>query len=593
MKKGFISITIIYSFLLIFIFTLLTLLVLYTRKSRLVDSISNEAKEQLYITTTEETNYETIHFTYDSTAQTGQQLEIDRDGYYFIEAYSAEDSNEKATYASGYIYLTRNDYILIYVGGASDSDKSTDVRYFSTMDNTTDILRNSSESRRARILYAGSGYANSFISGYAGMNAVLSSSSDNIGYITKHYSGKYFLDGKITENVTILKNNQATNGKVDITYIGKSLSKKNTSLSNVRYIKDCINGNSTNVNNHWTEIQAIKDGENIALNKAVTGTSPQNNGSTHSYSNMVDGQINNITTSSGWGRSTSSGNQCVTIDLGTTYNLDEIAVWHYYLDKRSYYKNVTYVSATNENNSWTTVLNESSIETSQGKRISAYSDPTNGYITRGLVVWYDGNVHTSPWKNLFTSGTYNGIVSGTTRGNNYLSFNGTSSYVRVGNLNNSNFTIEAVIMSDENTNDEQYILSNFEDGGYTLSIDDEYKFNASIYANTANEVKTVKTPTEIVANKIYSVTATYDENELQLYTLGNLKSYLPLNDSIKEPTNNTNLIIGADPLGNFPQTINPHYFKGKVYSVRIYNSALTEDEIYHNYLVDKRSFGLE
>ena len=48
MKKGFISMTIVYSFLLIFIFTLLALLLLYTQKSRLVDSIVNESKEQIY-----------------------------------------------------------------------------------------------------------------------------------------------------------------------------------------------------------------------------------------------------------------------------------------------------------------------------------------------------------------------------------------------------------------------------------------------------------------------------------------------------------------------------------------------------------------
>ena len=47
MKKGFISMTIIYSFLLIFIFTLLALLVLYTQKSRLVDTIVYQAKDKI------------------------------------------------------------------------------------------------------------------------------------------------------------------------------------------------------------------------------------------------------------------------------------------------------------------------------------------------------------------------------------------------------------------------------------------------------------------------------------------------------------------------------------------------------------------
>ena len=48
MKKGFISMTIVYSFLLVFIFTLLAFLLLYTQKSRLLDSIVNESKEELY-----------------------------------------------------------------------------------------------------------------------------------------------------------------------------------------------------------------------------------------------------------------------------------------------------------------------------------------------------------------------------------------------------------------------------------------------------------------------------------------------------------------------------------------------------------------
>lgn len=48
MKKGFISITVIYSFLLLFVFTLLAMLTLYTQKTRLVDPIVAEAKESLY-----------------------------------------------------------------------------------------------------------------------------------------------------------------------------------------------------------------------------------------------------------------------------------------------------------------------------------------------------------------------------------------------------------------------------------------------------------------------------------------------------------------------------------------------------------------
>ena len=32
--------------------------------------------------------------------------------------------------------------------------------------------------------------------------------------------------------------------------------------------------------------------------------------------------------------------------------------------------------------------------------------------------------------------------------------------------------------------------------------------------------------------------------------------------------------------------------KGKIYSIRVYNRALTQDEINHNYEIDKKRFGI-
>jgi len=40
-------------------------------------------------------------------------------------------------------------------------------------------------------------------------------------------------------------------------------------FENVRYIKDCIYGNNKNEYNTWIEIQALKDGSNVALNKPL------------------------------------------------------------------------------------------------------------------------------------------------------------------------------------------------------------------------------------------------------------------------------------------------------------------------------------
>ena len=48
---------------------------------------------------------------------------------------------------------------------------------------------------------------------------------------------------------------------------------------------------------------------------------------------------------------------CVTVDLGRTYDLDEVAVWHYYGDGRTYHNNITSVSSDNSN--WVTIRDES------------------------------------------------------------------------------------------------------------------------------------------------------------------------------------------------------------------------------------------
>lgn len=85
------------------------------------------------------------------------------------------------------------------------------------------------------------------------------------------------------------------------------------------------------------------------------------------------------------------------------YDLDEVALWNYFGDPRSYYNNKTYVSKDNSN--WTEILNEASIETSNGHRINAYTNTYNGYVSDGLVLWYDGYANTGADRN-YTSTTW-------------------------------------------------------------------------------------------------------------------------------------------------------------------------------------------
>lgn len=238
-----------------------------------------------------------------------------------------------------------------------------------------------------------SGGGSSFISGYAGVNAITSSSSLTPTNNTKHYSNKYFLDGQMQANVN------SGNGKAQITFLSSdnsSVTRTNTLLNNVRYIKDCVNGNSTDLTASWVELQAIYNGVNVAKGKTVTGSSAEN--ATYPYSRIVDGDI----TSANYAMSSVNNAQCVTIDLGAQYNLDEVAVWHYYADGRIVYSNVTSVSS--NNTAWTPVISNTDAETSNGKRVSAYSTDTT---TPGQNVYYTytGGVQTftpevSGWYNV-------------------------------------------------------------------------------------------------------------------------------------------------------------------------------------------------
>ena len=225
---------------------------------------------------------------------------------------------------------------------------------------------------------AGAG-GSSFISGFGGSNAITSSSSLTPTNDTLHYSGKYFIDG----DTTISANN--SNGSAQIRF--KSVnepSRVRSELESVRYIKNCINYNSESNYNHWVEIQALVGGQNVALGATVTGTSAQID-TDRAYSYIVDGMVDNFTDAIGYGRPSGSGNQCVTIDLGQTYDLDEVALWHFFgKDSRIYIDNITSVSS--DGTTWTTIDNGGYIETSAGRHISAWDQASTCDDTTGPSV---------------------------------------------------------------------------------------------------------------------------------------------------------------------------------------------------------------
>jgi len=78
-------------------------------------------------------------------------------------------------------------------------------------------------------------------------------------------------------------------------------------------------------------------------------------------------------------------------------------------------------------------------------------------------------------------------------------------------------------------------------------------------------------------NKWYHVAATYDGSRARIYVNGSLKCDQPASKKIKyDPAFNDSLIIGSKPMGA-PER---DFFDGVLDDVRIYNRALTQEEVW-------------
>ena len=429
--------------------------------------------------------------------------------------------------------------------------------------------------------WASSG-GSSYISGYAGVNSVEESTTITHTNQTIHYSGKYFIGGKMLEG------QNSGDGYAKISFVENKPKRRSTELNNVRYIKDCTSYNTANNANHWIEIEAIKDGVNIAKGKTVTGTTSQN--SSYPYSRITDGDI---TYGSYATPSSAATNQCVTIDLGQTYDLDEVALWNYFGDQRRYISNNFQVSSDNSN--WTNLSeNEAWYETSNGARYNAYIENVNGYAGRsGMQLWYDGyantgttrNATTTTWKNLANS-SYTGTITGPTWQNNYLYFDGSNDWVKITQMNFSNPTIEVVYKKDSLTGSHEMLVGNTENGGYDIYYNATYKvLVGELYSGGWQQAETTLT-----LNKIATAALTYDSKNVKLYTFGDLKSSTPFTGAITSAASSTVMAIGTNPKGSASVS---SYLKGNIYSVRIYNKALTQEEVEHNYQYDKQKFNLD
>ena len=216
--------------------------------------------------------------------------------------------------------------------------------------------------------------------------------------------------------------------------------------------------------------------------------------------------------------------------------------------------------------------------------------PVNGYTTDDYVkddikLQLDGidNNDESKWSDL-SGQNNNGTISGSINQDNGYYFDGNSNYVSIGQMNYNNVTIESTLTPQISDNQERDIIANYESGGYGIAIKNGYIYGI-IYIN--GSYKEINSLEKYEIGEKYIVQVTYDGSEMKLYINNKLQNTISVIGTIGTPTRNTIVMLGSNPKGS---SADGNYFKGTIYSVRIYDRALTSDELYKNYNSDEKRF---
>lgn len=118
--------------------------------------------------------------------------------------------------------------------------------------------------------------------------------------------------------------------------------------------------------------------------------------------------------------------------------------------------------------------------------------------------------------------------------------------------------------------------------------DYENTLHYDIYNTSESAYKIMEFNSDIKKNQLVTSALSYNGAEQKAYLDGVLKQEAKFNGKIGVPTENTVMAIGVNPYAD--TSIDLHFANMKVYVARIYNRALSQEEIEINNNADKRRF---
>ena len=236
-----------------------------------------------------------------------------------------------------------------------------------------------------------------------------------------------------------------------------------------------------------------------------------------------------------------------------------------------------------------------------GTRMSLYIPASSSvtektYVKNGLILHLDGINNTGSghsntstiWKDL-SGNNNNGTVTGATWGNTGLTFDGIDDWVSIKELNYTEVSLEVVFKDNSiPDNSHHYMFCNMEQGGYGLGNNGSNGLVGQVCVNNEYQYLSIDNFDSTIKN---TLTITSNGKESKLYLNGNLvKSIIVENGIISYPNNSTIMALGTNPEGS--TNIQLESYKGNIFSARMYNRVLTEQEVKNNYEIDKSRFGM-
>ena len=185
------------------------------------------------------------------------------------------------------------------------------------------------------------------------------------------------------------------------------------------------------------------------------------------------------------------------------------------------------------------------------------------------------------WRDL--TGDNNGKLIGGSFKTDYLALDGVDDWVNLGRMDLSDkLTLDATITMQSIKSGEIDILANWEDGGVGLSLEDGKPY-FGIYNSAISGYTSVTAPTALTVGTKTHITGTYDGTTMCLYINGKLVGSTKMTGKIGLPQGDTVMAIGCNPSKNQPDYGSPNngsFANMNVYSVNIYNKALTAKEVF-------------